>query len=41
MNDKQKPVLKLSNDEWLMDLCFFGRYRRKTQPIKHNITGKR
>ncbi|CAI6372283.1 unnamed protein product [Macrosiphum euphorbiae] len=22
MNDKQKPVLELSNDEWLLDLCF-------------------
>jgi len=22
MNDKQKPVLELSNDEWLFDLCF-------------------
>jgi len=40
MNDKQKPVLELSNDEWLLDLCFLVDIVEKLNQLNISLQGK-
>jgi hypothetical protein len=40
MNDKQKPVLQLSNDEWLLDLCFLVNIIEKLNQLNISLQGK-
>lgn len=40
MNDKQKPVLELSNDEWLLDLCFLVDIVEKLNQLNISLKGK-
>jgi len=40
MNDKQKPVLKLSNDEWLLDLFFLVDIVEKLNQLDTSLQGK-
>jgi len=40
MNDKQKPVLELTNDEWLVDLCFLMDIIEKLNRLNVSLQGK-
>lgn len=40
MNDKQKPVLELSNDEWLLYLCFLVDIIEKLNQLNISLQGK-
>lgn len=40
LNNKQKPVLELSNDEWLLDLCFLVYTVEKLNQMNISLQGK-